>query len=198
MRGVREFPIAGSVTGHRARTPCETTARAAALRPPAARRRASPIASTVIAPSGYFADMGAVLSMARAGRVWLFGAGAARINPILGADLAAAVADATGAGVSRIDVGGPKTFTQADIARLAFETLERPARIARLPDALRKLALVLLPRVTPRRVHGPAQFFLTAIALDMVGQAYGHRRLADHFRDLSAPIRATDPEGAVP
>jgi uncharacterized protein YbjT (DUF2867 family) len=60
--------------------------------------QASGIASTVIAPSGYFSDMGEFLSMARAGRVWLFGSGAKRINPIHGADLAQAVVDATEAG----------------------------------------------------------------------------------------------------
>lgn len=148
--------------------------------------RASPLASTVIAPSGYFSDMGEVLSMARSGRVWLFGPGKARINPIHGADLASAVARTTEAGQDRLDVGGPEVFTQDDLARLAFEALGRPARITHLPDAMRKAALVLLPWLTPQRIHGPAQFFLTALALDMVGQAHGHRRLADHFRALAA------------
>lgn len=151
--------------------------------------QASEIASTVIAPSGYFSDMGEFLAMARAGRVWLFGSGTKRINPIHGADLAAAVADATEAGRPWLDVGGPETFTQAEIAQLAFAALDRPVRITRLPDALRQAALAVLPLVTPRRIHGPAQFFLTALAQDMVGEAHGARRLSEHFRAL--------PEGAV-
>jgi uncharacterized protein YbjT (DUF2867 family) len=35
--------------------------------------QASPIASTAIAPSGYFSDMGECLVMARSGRIWLLG-----------------------------------------------------------------------------------------------------------------------------
>lgn len=151
----------------------------------------SRIASTVIAPSGYFSDMGEFLSMARAGRVWLFGSGAKRINPIHGADLAQAVVDATEAECGWLDVGGPEVFTQAEIARLAFAALERPARITRLPDVLRRAALAVLPWVTPRRVHGPAQFFLTALAHDMVGVEYGTRQLSEHFRHLAVDTRDT-------
>jgi len=158
--------------------------------------QASEIASTVIAPSGYFSDMGEFLSMARAGRVWLFGSGAGRINPIHGSDLAAAVADATAAGLDWLDVGGPETFTQIEIAQLAFAALDRPARITRLPDALRRAAIAVLPWVTPRRIHGPVQFFLTAIAQDMVGEAAGTRRLSQHFRTLSGAEGSRAPEGA--
>lgn len=153
--------------------------------------QASRVASTVIAPSGYFSDMGEFLSMARSGRVWLFGSGANRINPIHGADLAQAVADATEAGRGWLDVGGPETYTQAEIAQLAFAALDRPARITRLPDSLRKAALAVLPWVTPRRVNGPAQFFLTAMALDMVGEARGLHRLSAYFQDLSGATSNT-------
>ncbi|GGL81755.1 SDR family oxidoreductase [Wenxinia marina] len=147
--------------------------------------RAADIRSTVIAPSGYFSDMEDVLAMARSGRVWLFGSGEARINPIHGADLAAATADAVAEGRGWLDVGGPDVLTQAELARLAFATLDRPARITRLPDCFRRAALAVLPRVTPRRIHGPAQFFLTAMGLDMVGAPRGTRRLADHFASLA-------------
>ena len=143
--------------------------------------RTSRIASTVIAPSGYFSDMGDFLAMARGGRVWLFGSGAHRINPIHGADLAAAIADATAAGTDWLDIGGPEVFTHEDLARLAFTALDRPARVTRLPDLLRRAALAVLPVLTPRRIHGPARFFLTAMAMDMVGERHGTRCLADHF-----------------
>lgn len=153
--------------------------------------RASSIASTVIAPTGYFSDMGAFLSMAQRGRVWLFGSGTARINPIHGADLAAAVGDATEAGRAWLDIGGPDILSQNDIARLAFEALGRAPRVTHLPDTIRKAALALLPRLTPRRVYGPAQFFLTAMAIDMVGERHGRRHLADHYRALAKADRAS-------
>ena len=156
----------------------------------------SEIASTVIAPSGYFSDMGEFLSMARSGRIWLFGTGGTRSNPIHGTDLAEAVVDATEAGRSWLNVGGPEAYTQAEIAQLAFAALGRPARITRLPDVFRKAALAVLPWVTPRRIHGPMQFFLTALARAMVGDPHGSHRLSEHFRNLCAADGHL-PKGAI-
>ena len=148
------------------------------------------IASTVIAPTGYFSDMGDFLKMAQSGRVWLFEDGSKRINPIHGADLAAATADAVEAGVGWLDVGGPDIFTQKELAELAFASQQFTPRITFLPDIMRRLALRLLPYVTPRRVHGPAQFFLSALALDMVGECRGIHHLKDHFENNVCSIRA--------
>lgn len=147
--------------------------------------RASSVASTVVAPSGYFSDMEEIWSMARSGRVWVFGSGNARINPIHGSDLAAAVADATENGTAWCDVGGPEVFTQVQLAELAFDSFGARPKITHLPDVLRRAGLALLPWITPRRLHGPAQFFLTACAMDMVGEAHGTMRLSDHFRALA-------------
>lgn len=146
---------------------------------------ASSLPSTVIAPSGYFSDMGEFLSMARSGRIWLFAPGIHRINPIHGADLAAATFEATEAGTDWLDVGGPDTFTHLELARLAAAAVARPVRITLLPDWVRRLALAALPRLTPRRIHGPAQFFLTAMSRDMVGAPFGTRRLCAYFATLS-------------
>ena len=148
------------------------------------------IASTVIAPTGYFSDMGDFLKMAQSGRVWLFGDGSKRINPIHGADLAVATADAVEAGVGWLDVGGPDIFTQKELAELAFASQQFTPRITFLPDIMRRLALRLLPYVTPRRVHGPAQFFLSALAFDMVGECRGIHHLKDHFENNACSIRA--------
>jgi len=145
-----------------------------------------PIAATIIAPTGYFSDMGDFLTMAGSGRVWLFGNGSKRINPIHGADLATATAEATDAGIGWLEVGGPDVFTQRDLAELAFASLGKPPRITMLPDIIRRLALRFLPVVTPRRISGPARFFLSALALDMVGACHGTHRLKDHFNDAVA------------
>ncbi len=147
------------------------------------------IPSTVIAPSGYFSDMSDFLEMARSGRVWLFGSGAPRINPIHGADLATATADAIDRELDWLDVGGPDTFSQSALAEAAFAALGKPAKITRLPDWVRRAALLLLPRLTPRRIHGPAQLFLTALGMDMVGARHGTRHLADHFAALAASAK---------
>ena len=151
--------------------------------------RQAPIASTVIAPSGYFSDMMDFLKMAQAGRVWLFGPGNLQLNPIHGADLAEAIADTIAAEQDWLDIGGPDIFTHRQLAELAFAATGRAPRITHLPDCFRRLTLTLLPWLTPQRVHGPAQFFLTAMGSNMVGACHGTRHLAEHFRDLGAADR---------
>ncbi|KAA9008874.1 SDR family oxidoreductase [Histidinibacterium aquaticum] len=155
---------------------------------------ASDMPATVIAPTGYFSDMGEIFEMARRGRVWLFGDGTQRFNPIHGADLAVAVADATDAGRGWAEIGGPDVMTQDEIARAAFAALGTEPRIARLPDALRRAALSVMP-IMPRRISGPARFFLTALGHDMVAPRFGTRRLSDHFATLAAEA-AHHPSGA--
>ena len=142
----------------------------------------APLSATVIAPTGYFSDMGDFLSMAKAGRVWLFGKGQQRINPIHGADLAAAAFDAIARGEEWFDVGGPDTFTQNELAKLCFDVLNAPVRITHLPDILRRFTLRLLPSLAPRKVAGPAQFFLTALAMNMTAPAYGTHSLKEHLK----------------
>ncbi|MFK7764154.1 MAG: SDR family oxidoreductase [Roseobacter sp.] len=144
----------------------------------------APIRSTVIAPSGYFSDMADIMDMARNGRIWLFGSGRQRLNPIHGADLAAATFRAIDAGMPWRDVGGPDTFTQNDLARLCFQILNKPDRTVHLPDVLRRAILRIVPKIARRSVAGPVQFFLTALSMDMVGDSFGTHRLEDHFKRL--------------
>lgn len=120
----------------------------------AARLEGSALASTIIAPTGYFSDMGDFLSMAQSGRVWLLGDGDKRINPIHGADLAEAAAEATLDGVAWLDIGGPDVFTQHELAELAFASLGTCVRITFLPDVVRRIALRLLPRLPPVTCKG--------------------------------------------
>ncbi|TCS43772.1 SDR family oxidoreductase [Reinekea marinisedimentorum] len=145
------------------------------------RLQAAQIASTVIAPSGYFSDMNDFLDMARAGRVWLFGKGDLQLNPIHGADLADAVYSAAEQQLAWLDVGGPEVFSHSELAQLALKVAGKPERITRLPDVLRRFVLFLLPKVTPQKLYGPVQFFMTAMGHNMVGKPYGRRRLEDYF-----------------
>jgi uncharacterized protein YbjT (DUF2867 family) len=56
--------------------------------------RASGMDHCVIRPTGFFSDMEEYVKMARKGRVYLFGSGKNRINPIHGADLAVTCVEA--------------------------------------------------------------------------------------------------------
>ena len=148
------------------------------------RLQASPIRSTVIAPSGFFSDMGDFLNMAESGRVFLFGSGNLELNPIDGADLAEVIASAIWDGRDYVPVGGPDVLSQNELAEAAFKALGKPAKITHLPDIFRRGALKVLPYVTPSAVHGPALFFLSALGMNMVGKTFGKKRIADHFAEL--------------
>ncbi len=159
------------------------------------RLQASPIKSTVIAPSGFFSDMGDFLDMADSGRIYLFGSGSLKLNPIDGADLAEVIAGAIWDGRDYVPVGGPDTLTQNQLAKAAFKALGKPPKIMHLPDFLRRGALKLLPYVTPAAVHGPALFFLSALGMNMVGKSHGSKHVAEHFAELaSSNSKAKKPE----
>ena len=143
---------------------------------------------TVICPTGFFSDMEEFLSMARSGRVYLFGDGSNRINPIHGADLAEVCADALESREQQLDVGGPEVFTYREIAELAFDVLEKPSKITCLPKKLIAAAVGALRWVVPVRAYGPIQFLATVMTMDVVGETYGQRRLVDHFRRCSKAV----------
>ncbi|MBN2626778.1 MAG: SDR family oxidoreductase [Spirochaetales bacterium] len=142
----------------------------------------APLASCVIRPTGFFSDMGDFLEMARKGRVFLFGDGMNTLNPIDGGDLATAILDALEGEVAELPIGGPETMTLREIGEAAFAALGKEPRITCLPDGIRRFALWILPKVTPQRVYGPVQFFLTGMALSLAAPEYGVKRLEEFFR----------------
>ncbi|MGB5721370.1 MAG: SDR family oxidoreductase [Woeseiaceae bacterium] len=143
---------------------------------------------TVICPTGFFSDMEEFHSMARSGRVYLFGDGSNRINPIHGADLAEVCADALESREQQLDVGGPEVFTYREIAELAFDVLEKPKKITCLPKKLIAAAVGAFRWLAPVKTYGPIQFLATVMTMDVVGEKYGQRRLVDHFRRCSKAV----------
>ena len=77
----------------------------------------------IIRPNGFFSDMTEFYTMAKKGRVYLFGNGELKTNPIHGEDLAAVCVEAIDKSDQEIKVGGPETLTHNEIATLAFETV---------------------------------------------------------------------------
>ncbi len=145
--------------------------------------KASGIGHAVLRPTGYFSDLGEVLQMARKGRVWLFGSGEHRVNPIHGADLAVACADAIAGDETEIDVGGPETMTWNEVAALAFEVLGRPARVSRVPAWL-MAPVVRLVRLFNRHQGELLAFFTTMATTDVVAPPAGTHTLEAHFQGL--------------
>jgi len=146
-----------------------------------ARLRASGLSSVVVRPTAFFSDMTEYLSSARKGRVFVFGAGGARINPISGRDLANASVDAFLRGEPELEIGGPRVFTHEEIAKLAFATVGSRANIWHLPMWAARAGSRMLRAVTPVQVYGPVEFFLTVVTRDMVAPAHGQDQLPEFF-----------------
>ena len=133
--------------------------------------------------------MAEFFSMAQRGRVYLFGDGQFRCNPIHGADLATVCVDAIDLSDKEVEVGGPETLTHEKIAHIAFKSLEMAPRITYIPDWLRKLFLRSLQSFTKRSFHGPIEFFLTVMAMDMIAPEYGRRTLREFYSELNRQAR---------
>lgn len=154
---------------------------------------ASPIKSTIICPSGFYSDLAEILDMARGGRVYLFGDGEAKISPIDGADLANACVAATEAGADRIDIGGPQSLTQNEIAKTAFEVLGKKPRITHIPLCLARFFVSIGKKLGWHQQLGPIEFFLTASQMDMTAPHNGQITLTDDFSRRLSPNQ--DKEG---
>lgn len=140
---------------------------------------------TIIRPNGFFSDMEDFLEMAKRGRVYLFGNGENKINPIHGEDLAKVCLDAVDKDEPEIEVGGPEIFTQNQIGEMALKAWNKPVKISRLPDWIRRFILWFVRTFFSSKTYGPLEFFLTAMASDMVAPTYGTNRLTDHFMQVT-------------
>jgi len=138
----------------------------------------------IIRPNGFFSDMSEFYNMAQRGRVYLFGDGSLESNPIHGEDLAKVCIDAVELDKTEIEVGGPQTLSQVEIAELAFEAAGNPVKISHIPDWGRRLALKLLNLLLSKHKYGPVEFFMNVMAIEMKAPEYGSRTLKDYFTSL--------------
>ncbi|TLX78375.1 SDR family oxidoreductase [Labilibacter sediminis] len=136
----------------------------------------------VLRPNGFFSDMKDFLNMAKGGRVYLFGDGKFKLNPIHGEDLAKVCVDNVAGGVKEETVGGVDILQQNDLAELALKAWEKPVKITHLPDWTRRLTIWLLRTFTSSKTYGPIEFFLTAMSFDNIANQYGTNRIEDFFK----------------
>ncbi|KAA3633384.1 MAG: SDR family NAD(P)-dependent oxidoreductase [Proteobacteria bacterium] len=179
-RGVRKFVYVSVLNGEHLRhlKICEAKERFVE------KLKTSGMEYCVVRPNGFFSDMSEFFNMARKGRIFLFGGGAARSNPIHGADLAVVCVDAIEESDKEVRVGGPETLSQEEIAMIAFEAAGREPKIVCVPDWVRLVTLKMIRMFTGSRVYGPIEFFLTVMAMDMVAPEHGKRTLKEYFTEL--------------
>ncbi len=136
----------------------------------------------ILRPNGFFSDMRDFLNMAKAGRVYLFGDGKLKLNPIHGEDLAKVCVDKMISGIEEETVGGMDILSQNELAELALKAWQKPIKISHLPDWTRRFTIWLLRTFTSSKTYGPIEFFLTAMAFNNIANQYGTNRLEDFFR----------------
>jgi uncharacterized protein YbjT (DUF2867 family) len=154
--------------------------------------RQSPMETVVLRPTGCFNDLSEVFCMASAGRVWLIGDGTTSLNPVHGADVAAAAADAVDRGprFRELSIGGPEIFTQREIADLAFRVIGRRPRYGRVSGRTLAGAARLL-RPFNRNAASIMLMFAALAGRDAVAPCLGMHRLADHFAELALLRKAS-------
>lgn len=143
----------------------------------------SGIRYSILRPNGFFSDMRDFLDMAKSGRVYLFGKGNLKLNPIDGEDLAKVCVEKMIEGVDEESVGGVDILSHNQLAKLALQAWKKPIKIVHLPDWSRRLTIWLLRTFTSSKTYGPIEFFLTAMAEDNIAKQYGSKRLEDFFID---------------
>ena len=138
----------------------------------------------IIRPNGFFSDMTDFYNMAKKGRIYLFGDGNQQTNPIHGEDLAKVCVTAIESNDKEIEVGGPETLTQNEIANLAFDAIGKEPKITHIPDWLRNTILTIAKPIMSSRKFGPIEFFMNVMAIDMVAPEYGQHTLKNYFNEL--------------
>ncbi|MGG8495843.1 SDR family oxidoreductase [Tenacibaculum sp. TC6] len=151
----------------------------------------STIHHCIMRPNGFFSDMKDFLWMAKKGRMYLFGEGNYKLNPIHGADLAKVCIDSLREGKQEVTAGGMDIFTQNELATLALQAWSMPIKITHLPDWTRKLTIFLFRTFTSSKTYGPIEFFLTAMANNNIADTYGTHKLADFFNEEVTKLKQT-------
>lgn len=137
----------------------------------------------VVRPTGFFSDMLDMLTMAKKGRIYLFGNGELELNPIHGKDLAKEIVNFILESKVELSIGGPDVFTQRELAELAFDSCRKSVKITYIPDFIRRFLSKILRYLTPLSVYGPVEFFLKAMGMSMVAPICGEHHLAQFFAE---------------
>jgi len=137
----------------------------------------------LINPTGFFSDMREFLDMAKKGKVYLFGKGDCKINPIDGEDLAKVSVNAVESEEHEIHVGGPEILTYTQIATTALKIVNKREKIIYIPLWVKNIILFFIRNFSSVRFYGPIEFLLTVLTTNMVAPQYGNHTLESYFKN---------------
>ncbi|MCG2590005.1 SDR family oxidoreductase [Rhodohalobacter sulfatireducens] len=144
--------------------------------------KASGLEYTVIRPNGFYSDMRQFLKMAQKGKIYLFGNGEYKLNPIHGADLAEVCVRAISQKTKEITVGGPDILTHNEIAEMAFSAWGKTPSITYLPDWTRRAIITGAKFFSTSKRYGALEFLLTMMGRDNMAPRHGSHRLQDFYK----------------
>jgi nucleoside-diphosphate-sugar epimerase len=128
------------------------------------------------------------LKMAEKGSIYLFGDGENEINPVHGSDLAEICVDAVYERVNEINIGGHDVYTYREIAEMAFDVLDKPAKISSIPHWLNRIILSLARTFTSSKTYGPLEFMMSVMTMDVLGELYGKYNLREFFHEKAISL----------
>ena len=123
-------------------------------------------------------------NMAKNGRIYLFGNGNLKSNPIHGEDLAKFCVSVLRSNDKEIEIGGPETLTQNEIAKVAFDSVGKTPKITYVPDRIRRVVLSMAKLILNAKTYGPIEFVMNVLAIEMVAPEYGRHTLKEYFSGL--------------
>ncbi|MFA9560333.1 SDR family oxidoreductase [Evansella sp. AB-rgal1] len=144
----------------------------------------SSIHHIIINPTGYYSDITEFLTMARKGRVFLFGNGSNKMNPIHGADLANVCVSAFAKENSILEVGGADVYTYREMAELAFKVVSQKEKITTIPEWLVKTSLPFL-RIINKKQYNLFLFLFYMMTHDVVAKSHGKVDLKSYFESVN-------------
>jgi uncharacterized protein YbjT (DUF2867 family) len=143
----------------------------------------SGISFGVVRPTGMFPIFDPFLAMARRGVACIPGSGGALTNPVHPREVAEACLEALALGDDiSISVGGPEVMTREEIARMAFEALEKEPRILHIPRPMLLACAALVRQVHPH-LGEVLEFSTRAFTSEVVAPPRGRRRLVEYFAE---------------
>lgn len=138
----------------------------------------------IIRPNGFFSDITEFYHMAKKGRVFLFGKGDIKFNPIHGDDLAKVCVNSIETNEKEVRIGGPEILTQNELAKMAFEAVGKKPKVTYIPNWIRWLTLKFMRTFFRSKTYGPIEFFLTVMTMDMIAPKYGTNTIKNYFKEL--------------
>lgn len=177
--GVKKFVYVASLNGEKMRhlKICEAKEQFVAD------LKASGIDYCIVRPNGFFSDLGEFLEMADKGRVYLFGKGNYRLNPIDGEDLAIEIVNILKTNQTEFAIGGPSIYSHNELVSLVSDVLGKKVKITYLPNWIKNLVLIFLRAFSSSKTYGPVEFFLTTLSMDMIAPKYGNKELIRFFEN---------------